>query len=148
MARLGVLSCTGFGSTLFQTTVAAAALALSVMNTRPALVAAHIEPMFCAVRWIQATAPPRRVAPYARLSVSVMSVAPAGPIRTKSPQPGCVADVVNSGQLASRKAWLPPQSCVRQTENDPWKMEPAIAACGSAMIGGEQKPPSRLGRMG
>jgi len=38
---------------------------------------------------------------------------------TKSPQPGWAAEVVNSGQLASRYAWSPPQSWVRQTENDP-----------------------------
>src|SRR5205809_7824618 len=96
MARLGVLSC-GVGSTRFQTTDAAAASALSVMNTRPVLVAAHIVPVFCGVRAIQATAPPARVAPH---TAEVKSE--GAPMRTKSPQPGWDAAVVNSGQLAPR----------------------------------------------
>ena len=58
-----------------------------------------------------------------------------GPIWTKSPQPACVPGVVNSGQFASRYAWFPPQSCVRQTLCEPWKIEPANAVVGSAMIG-------------
>ena len=49
---------------------------------------------------------------------------------------GFAADVVNSGQFASRNAWSPPQSCVRQTLNEPWKIEPAAAGFGSAMTGG------------
>jgi len=114
------------------------------MNTRPALVAAHTVPVFCGARAIHATAPPMRVMPYTggwggfcvTGVVSVRSVAFGGPIRTKLPQPGCPAKVVNSGQLASRYVGSPPQSCVRQTENDPWKIEPARAGFGSAMIGG------------
>jgi len=49
---------------------------------------------------------------------------------------GVVADVVNSGQFASRKACDPPQSCVRQTLNDPWKMVFPLAGFGSAITGG------------
>src|SRR4029077_12659689 len=124
MARPGVLRPEGCGSPRFQTTEDAAASALSVMNTRPVLVAAQMVPVFCGVRAIQATAPPARL-PQA---VAVSCVDGAGlPIGTKSPQPGWAADVVNSGQLASRKSRSPPQSCVRQTENDPWKMVPACA---------------------
>src|SRR4051812_50224409 len=102
-------------------------------------------PVFCAVRVSQATAPPGRE-PHAA-ALSCVDGTPF-PITTKSPQPAFVADVVNSGQFASSNAWLPPQSCVRQTENDPWKIDPAIAACGSAMIGGEKKAPSGGERVG
>ena len=42
--------------------------------------------------------------------VSVRSVAFGGPIGAKLPQPGWPANVVNSGQLASRNARSPPQS--------------------------------------
>ena len=42
-------------------------------------------------------------------------------MRTKSPQAGLLPAVVNSGQFASRKAWLPAQSWVRQTLKEPWK---------------------------
>ena len=67
----------------------------------------------------------------------------------KSPQPGWTAEVVNSGQLASKEAWLPPQSCVRQTENDPWKIEPALAlGVGSAHNRRVEMRPSGLDRIG
>src|SRR5712691_2611369 len=124
MARLGVLRPAGFGSTLFQATEAAAASALLVMNTRPVLVAAHMVPVFWGARAIQATAPPARLPHEAELSCVEGTPLPIG---TKSPQPGWTAEVVNSGQLASRVSRSPPQSCVRQTENDPWKMVPAWA---------------------
>ena len=51
------------GSSRVQTTDAAGAFALSVMNTRPVLVAAHIVPVFCGARSIQATAPPAPARP-------------------------------------------------------------------------------------
>src|SRR4029077_7303075 len=106
---------------------------LSVTKTRPVEVAAHIVPVFCGVRAINATAPPALVPQAA--AFSWVEGRPS-PMMTKSPQPGWVADEVNSGQFASRVAWSPPQSWVRQTENEPWKIEPAAAAFGSAMIGG------------
>src|SRR2546423_12508878 len=65
-------------------------------------------------------------------------------MRTKSPHAGLAADVVNSGQFASRNAWSPPQSCVRQTLCEPWKIDPARDGFGSAMIGGEKFGPSRV----
>src|SRR3954470_20350143 len=99
-----------------QCTAFAASFALSVMKTRPAEVAAHSVPVFCEARVSQATAPPARV-PHAAFWRSVEGT--PSPIRTKSPHPGWVADVVNSWQFASRYAWSPPQSCVRQTENEP-----------------------------
>src|SRR5215467_6469640 len=102
------------------------------MNTRPVLVAAHIPPVFCGARAIQETAPPPRVPHPA--AVSCVDGTPL-PIGTKSPQP-VGSSVVNSGQLASRYAGSPPQSCVRQTENEPWKIEPAVFGFGSAMTGG------------
>src|SRR5690349_7345064 len=111
MARSGSLST---GSTRFQTTAFAAALALSVMNTRPVMVAAQRVPVFWAVRCNQATAPPARLAPHAA-EFNCVEGTPF-PILTKSPQPGLVEEAVNSGQLASRNAWFPPQSCVRHTE--------------------------------
>ena len=80
----------------------AAASAFVEINTRPVVVATHIVPVSLAVRAIAATKPPARVVP--PLVVTVRSVSPAGPIWTKSPQPGCVPDVVNSGQFASRVA--------------------------------------------
>src|SRR5215471_1587286 len=54
-------------------------------------------------------------------------------MRTKSPQAGLAAEVVNSGQFASRDAWLPAQSWVLQTLTAPVKMVPALT--GSAMMG-------------
>src|SRR2546429_8940252 len=107
----------------------AASFAFFEMKPRPVVVAAHSVPVSLGVRARAATKPPARV-PYA---AAVRSVAPAGPIRTKSPQFGSVPEVVNSGQLASRKAWLPAQSRVRQTLWEPWKIVPALT--GSAMIG-------------
>src|SRR2546428_1192850 len=81
-----------------QTTELAPAFEFSEMNTRPVPVAAHNVLTSVATRSIAATAPPARV-PYAAL---LRSVAPGGPICTKSPQAGFAADVVNSGQFASR----------------------------------------------
>src|SRR2546421_2775722 len=69
-------------------------------------------------------------------------------MRTKSPHAGLAADVVNSGQFASRNAWSPPQSCVRQTLCEPWKIDPARDGFGSAMIGGEKFEPSGLDTIG
>ena len=68
-------------------------------------------------------------------ALAVRFVAPAGPMRTKSPQAGFAPEVVNSGQLASRNAWLPAQSWVRQTLREPWKIVPAADGIGSAIIG-------------
>src|SRR5438876_8115010 len=82
------------------------AFALSVTKSRPVVVAAHIVPVFWGARASQATAPPARSAPNvtegSTVFGAVRSRAPAGPIRTKSPQVGSDADVVNSEQLASR----------------------------------------------
>src|SRR6266536_1933050 len=102
------------------------------MNTRPVFVAAQSVPVLLGARSTAATQQPARSAPYA---ADVRSVAPGGPMRTKSPQFGSLLDVVNSGQFASRYAWSPPQSWVRQTLCDPSKIEPAIAGFGSAMSG-------------
>src|SRR5438132_14265754 len=111
----------------------AAASAFFEMKTRPVVVAAQSVPVSLEVRWIAATLPPERV-PHAE-EVSRVDGMPS-PMITKSPQPALVANVVNSGQFASRVAWLPPQSCVRQTLNEPWKIVPALAVFGSAMTGG------------
>jgi len=61
IARVGELAASV--SSRYQWTDAAAAFALSVTKTRPVEVAAHMVPMFCAVRAIHATAPPARVPP-------------------------------------------------------------------------------------
>src|SRR5512133_1851359 len=102
------------------------------MNTRPVFVAAQRVPVLLGARSTADTNAPARSAPYA---ADVRSVAPAGPMRTKSPQVGLAPSVVNSGQFASRNAWSPPQSCVRQTLCEPSKIVPAAAGFGSAMIG-------------
>src|SRR5436190_14644142 len=102
------------------------------MNTRPVFVDAHSVPVLLVARSTAETQQPPRSAPYA---ADVRSVAPVGPMRTKSPQIGLSPAVVNSGQFASRNAWSPPQSCVRQTLCEPSKIEPAAAGFGSAMIG-------------
>src|SRR2546426_12740949 len=132
-------------SSRFQCTEDALAFALSVTKRRPPVVDAHIVPASCGARAIHETAPPARL-PHAA-DVSCVEGTPS-PMMTKSPQPGCVAEVVNSGQLASRNAWSPPQSWVRQTENEPWKIEPACAGFGSEMIGGEKREPSGVGGVG
>src|SRR4029453_9278563 len=96
------------GSSRYHTTDAAGASpALSEMNTPPVLVAAHTVPVLLSVRSTAATNAPARSVPYA---VLVRSVIPAAPSWTKSPQVGVNPEVVNSGQFASRNAWLPPQS--------------------------------------
>jgi hypothetical protein len=112
------------------------------MKTRPVFVAAHSVPVSLGARSTAATKPPIRVVPYTgggkggmSEGVSVRSVCPAGPMRAKSPHAGLAPEVVNSGQFASRYAWLPPQFCVRQTLCEPWKIVPALAGFGSAMIG-------------
>ena len=92
-------------------------------------------PVSDADRSIAATLPPERLVPRKSPADAVRFVAPVGPTRAKSPQAGFEPEVVNSGQLASRNAWLPPQSCVRQTLCAPSKIEPAVAVFGSAMIG-------------
>ena len=131
--RSGAETAPGRLSIRVQTTALAGASALVETNTRPAPVAAHSVLVLVATRSITATAPPRRVTPYA---VPLKLVAPVGPIRTKSPQAGSAAEVVNSAQFASRYARGPPQSCVRQTLHDPWKIVPPLDGCGSLMIGG------------
>src|ERR1700674_5486571 len=110
------------------------------MKTRPAPVAAQSVPVSFALRAITETAPPRRSSPYTpgsgKLRVSVRAVAPVGPIRTKSPQAVLAAEVVNSGQIASSYSRSPPQPCVCHTLNEPWNIEPAFEAFGSAITGG------------
>src|ERR1700682_267176 len=106
---------------------------LSEMNTRPVPVAAHRVLVSVGVRSIAATALPARVPQAAEVSW----VDGAGvPMRTKSPHVGSAAEVVNSGQFASRNSRLPPQSCVRQTLQEPWKIGPQFAGCGSPVTGG------------
>ena len=100
MKRLGLVVAAGFGSTRCQTTEPAAASALSEMNTRPVPVAAQSVPAFVDCRRRADTALPARPPQAA----DVRSVVGAPPILTKSPQPGWAADVVNSGQFASRNA--------------------------------------------
>src|SRR5438309_7764450 len=105
------------------------------MKTRPVPVAAHNVPVFCGARASHATAAAdENLLPHAA-DVSSVEGAPS-PILTKSPQLGAAAEVVNSGQFASRYVCSPPQSCVRQTEKEPWKIDPATAALGSGMTGG------------
>src|SRR5437867_5007834 len=82
-----------------QWTALGGSFALSVTNTRPVEVAAHIVPVFCGARAIHATAPVARV-PHAALFSCVEGT--PSPMITKSPQPGCAAGVATSGQFASR----------------------------------------------
>src|SRR5215475_5066743 len=103
---------------------AVGSFALSEMNTRPVFVAAQSVPVLLGARSTAETNAPARSAPYA---AEVRSVAPAGPMRTKSPQFGLALSVVYSEQLASRNARSPPQSCVRQTLCEPSKIDPATA---------------------
>src|SRR6185369_5589164 len=110
----------------------AAASAFFETKSRPVVVAAHNVPVSLGARSIAATFPPDRLPS----DEAVRLVAPLGPIRTKSPQAGFAAEVVNSGQFASRNVWSPPQSCVRQTLFEPWNMVPAFAGFGSAVTGG------------
>ena len=112
--------------------------ALSEMNTRPVPVAAHSVPVLLGARSIAATAPPRPVGAVRRAGQVAVVFAPRrSPMLDEVTAVRVVAaDVVNSGQFASRNAWSPPQSCVRHTWNEPWKIEPAAAGFGSAMIGG------------
>ena len=107
-------------SSRVQTTEDAVAFPLSETNRRPVFVETQIVPVLLGVRAMRETKPPSLSAPYA---ADVRSVAPAGPMRTKSPQVGVAALVVNSGQFASRKSRSPPQSCVRQTLCEPWKID-------------------------
>src|SRR4029077_11034070 len=107
-------------SSRVHTTEALGSLALSVMNTRPVPVAAHMVPVLLGARSIAATQPvpaaahaPSRSMPNAP---PVRSVLPVAPRRTKSPHAGLLKAVVNSGQFASRNAWFPPQSWVRHTD--------------------------------
>src|SRR5437762_14233593 len=125
-----------FGSTLdeesrrSQTTEPAAASALLEKNTRPVDVAAHIVLESVELRTTAATVPPER-SPHSE-EVSCVDGTPS-PILTKSPQAGSEPEVVNSGQVVSRYAWLPPQSCVLHTLCSPTKIVPATT--GSAIIG-------------
>src|SRR5215203_4257195 len=133
--RPGSAVADGRGSGRVYVTEPAASFAFFEMKTRPVVVATHIVPLSVAVRSIAATKPPLRGVSAFVYAAPVRSVAPSGPMRTKSPQPAFVPDVVNSGQLASRYAWSPPQSWVRQTDCEPSKIDPAFAGFGSAMIG-------------
>ena len=90
-----------------QTTEAAGSLALLEKKTRPVVVAAQSVPVSAVLRSIAATLPPERSPHVAE--VSRVDGTPL-PIFTKSPQVGVAKNVVNSGQFASRNAWLPPQS--------------------------------------
>src|SRR5256884_977805 len=125
-----------FGSTLeeesrrSQTTEPAAASALPEKNTRPVDVAAHIVLESVELRATAATVPSER-SPHSA-EVSCVDGMPS-PMMTKSPHPGWFPAVVNSGQFASRNAWLPPQCFVRHTLCSPTKIVPATN--GSAMIG-------------
>src|SRR3954453_21636731 len=127
MKRPGVVG----RSTREYVTEPAAALAFFETKMRPTPVAAHSVPVSLAARSIATTFDPARV-PY---EAPVRSRAPVAPIGWKSPQFGSAEDVVNSEQCASRKAGSPPQSWVRQMLCEPWKIEPAVAGFGSAMIG-------------
>src|ERR1051326_7047405 len=69
----------------------AGAFELSLISTRPVIVAAHSVPSFCEARVSAPTRSPGTAsAPYA---VPVMSVAPGGPIRWGSPHVGGVTAV-------------------------------------------------------
>src|SRR5438309_8791169 len=125
MTRVGEFAAVW--SSRFQCTEDALAFALSVTKRRPPVVDAHIVPASWGARLIQETNEERPVAapserePH-KADVRRVEGTPS-PMMTKSPHPGLSAGVVNSGQLASRNAGAPPQSCVRQTENEPWKIE-------------------------
>src|SRR3954452_24015496 len=95
-------------------TDAAGASELSEMNTRPLPVATQSVPVLLGARSIAPTSPVPAAGTPARspYDAAVRSVAPAGPMRTKSPHVGLAAEVVNSGQFASRKSRSPPQSWV------------------------------------
>src|SRR2546426_9711027 len=110
MKRFGSAIALGRVSRRVNVTLPAAAFAFLEMKTRPVWVAAHNVPVSLAVRASAARKPPARVPSAA----AVREVAPAGPMRTKSPQAGFANDGVNSGQVASRYARLPPPSLGRQ----------------------------------
>src|SRR5947199_523991 len=101
-----------FGSTLdeessrSQTTEAAAASALLEKNTRPVDVAAHIVLESIELRTTAATVPRER-SPHSA-EVSCVDGTPST-MMTKSPHPGWLPRVLNSGQLASRVACSRPQ---------------------------------------
>ena len=61
------------------------------------------------------------VGPYRRRAVR--SVAPAGPMRTKSPHVGLAADGRELGAVRLEERRSPPQFCVRQTLCEPWKID-------------------------
>src|SRR5437867_1047284 len=113
-----------------QTTEPCAASALLEKNTRPVDVAAQSVLESVELRATTATVPRER-SPQS-VEVSCVDGMPS-PMMTKSPQSGSEPEVVNSGQVASRYARLPPQSCVRHTLCSPRKIVPATK--GSAMIG-------------
>jgi len=79
-------------------------LAFFEMKTRPADVAAHNVAVSELPRATDAIVPPARLAPRWSVAEAVRLVAPAGPMRTKSPQAGLLPAVVNSGQFASSNA--------------------------------------------
>src|SRR5712692_6272164 len=87
-----------------QTTELAGSFPFVEMKTRPRVVPAQTVPVSAALREITTTAPPARAGAGTEYAALVRSVAPAGPIWTKSPQPTWLEFVVNSGQLASRNA--------------------------------------------
>src|SRR5437588_12932334 len=121
--RAGSAVALGSVSSRVKVTLPAAASAFFDMKTRPVVVATHNVPVSFVVRANAATLPPAREVPRKSgvgLALPVRLVAPLGPIRTTSPHAGSATEVVNSGQFASRNAWLPAQSRVRQTLNDPW----------------------------
>src|ERR1700687_1069215 len=117
-------------SSRVQVTEAAGPSAFLEMNTRPVPVAAQSVPVSPDARATCAMKFPALV-PRALLVRS-----PADPpSSTQSPQVALAPSVMNSGQFASRKAWLPPLSVVRQTPCKPANIDPAFARFGSAMIG-------------
>src|ERR1700736_2263108 len=131
MNRLGLFA-TAVSIRCQTTSVGSSVSELSETNTRPAPVAAHRVLVSVGVRSIAATALPDR-SPH---SADVSRVDGAPPMGTKSPHVGSAAEVVKSGQVASRNSRLPPQSGVRQTLKEPWKMVPQFAGCGSPVTGG------------
>src|SRR5919112_212483 len=110
MKRFGSL-VTSESSRVKTTLLAGSASAFFVMNRRPVVVDAHNVPVSLAARPIRPTKPPTRSEPDEDAPRSPGLFVPSGPASaTQSPQPRLLPGVVNSGQFASRNAWLPPLS--------------------------------------
>ena len=109
----------------------AAALAFFETKRRPVPVAAHSVPVSLAARSIATTLSLHG----SRRRAAVRSVAPAAdPLEVAAARVGGRRREL--GAVGLQEGGIPPQSWVRQTLWEPWKIEPAVAGFGSAITGG------------